>query len=77
MSEILKIGTVVYAVHKSYVELNVGGKIIPSRIKTYENVDGEVRPVLRVIGEKREVTHAFHNIYENFDDAIDAITTKK
>lgn len=77
--KIAKIGTVVYAVHKSYVDnqkLN-NATIIPCRIRTYMRDEGKIFPVLRTVGSKSDLIKGFHYVYDTLDDAVKAITPKK
>lgn len=75
MSEYRKIGTTVYAVHKHYVKAKVkhGAKVIPCKIKGYENIEGSVVPMLKVIGNKMEVVATAYNLYSTTEDAIKVI----
>jgi hypothetical protein len=75
MYDHLKIGTIIYAVHNKYVNRESGnGRIQVCRIKTYENKDGKIMPVLTLVGNtKTELITSSHTIYINLADAIDAI----
>jgi len=75
---IYKIGTQVYGVHKKYVDENLkNGKIIVARIKTYENIDGEVCAIAKEVGQSRVIDNRVCYIYTDLEVAIKAITTKK
>jgi len=75
MFEHLKIGAMVYAVHNKYVSKKAShGRIQVCRVKTFENKDGEIVPVLTVVGNsKQELIAASHSIYISLPDAINAI----
>lgn len=75
MSEYRKIGTTVYAVHKHYVKAKIkhGAKVIPCKIKGYENLEGTVVPMLKVIGGKIEIVATAYNLYSTTEDAINQI----
>ncbi len=67
-----------YAVHKKHADSSTlqGGTVRVCRIKTYKNIEGEVLPILKVVGEKVEINTTNHYIYSRLDDAIEAIQTK-
>lgn len=67
-----------YAVHKKYADdfSLQGGTIRVCRIKTYKNIEGEIHPLLKVVGEKIELDTTNHYIYSRLEDAIAAIKTK-
>lgn len=73
-----EIGTTLYCVYMTYIDDKMsGGKIIPCRVKSYQNIQGEIHPVLTEIGNsRREVSPTTHYIYEDVRDAIAAIDTK-
>lgn len=74
----LKIGTQVYCVRKSYVDAKLsGGKIAVGRIKSYENRDGKIHPIVKEVGEPRIIDPVLHYIYTELDTAIAAIDNKK
>lgn len=73
--DVYKIGTVVYAVHKLYVSKKMGAKVIPCKIIGYENVEGEIVPLLKAINFKTEIGSAY-TFYDNLNTAIQVITTK-
>lgn len=75
MSEYRKIGTTVYAVHKHYVKAKNkhGAKVIPCKIKGYENLEGTVVPMLKVIGGEMEVVSTAYNLYSTTEEAIKVI----
>ena len=77
MYEHLKIGSQIYAVHKRYVDEKLGGKIVVCRTKSFENIQGEIIPILTEVGNaKHIVSPKTHYIYLNLPDAIDAIRTE-
>lgn len=73
-----KIGMQLYCVHKSYIDKSLqNGVIVIGKVKTYCNIDGEILPVIREVGARREIGHDTHYVYDRLDDAIDAISTKR
>ena len=71
------IGTKVYAIHNHYVEKSpIGGKIIPCKVVTYENIDGIVEPVCRKIGSKVEPSITTHTFYSDVNEAIKVLSRK-
>ena len=75
MYEKLKIGTKLFAVHQVCAnKKKPGGRIKVCRLKSFENIDGEIMPILTVIGNsKEECKAAVHSIFINLSEAIDAI----
>ena len=75
MFEHLKIGAMVYAVHNKYVSKEANnGRIQVCRVKTFENKDGEIIPILTIVGNsKQELVGTTHAIYITLPEAIDAI----
>jgi len=79
MYDDLKIGCMVYAVHNKYVkkEARVGASIKVCRVKTFENKEGKIMPILTIVGNsKMEVSTNTHKVYVELPKAIDAIRTK-
>ncbi len=73
----LPIGTKVYGIHEHYVEKSpIGGKIIPCKIVSYENVDGRIEPIYRKIGAKVEPSIVTHRFYIDLDEAIKVLSRK-
>lgn len=76
--ESFKIGSQLFVVHKKYVDSNLGGRIKVCRVKTYQNVSGDIQPVLTEVGNaKVEIDAKTHYLYVELTEAIDAIRTKK
>lgn len=75
MFENLKIGAMVYAVHNKYVSKTAtNGRIQVCRIKTFENKDGKIIPILTLVGNsKQELDATVHTVYIMLTDAINAI----
>lgn len=72
-----RIGTTVYAVHNHYLQKNKskhGAKVVPCKIKAYENIEGKVLPILRAIGSKTEMPATSWTLYSTTEEAINAIT---
>lgn len=78
--KILPLGTKGYAVHKHYAdsESKEGGRIIPCKLMTYSNEDGEVCPqyTSTLRGIQAQFTNQNHHIYNTLEEAIEAIKTK-
>ena len=54
-----------------------GGVIIPSRLRTYVNIHGDIQPVFTEIGNSRkELTLKTHIVFVTLQRAIDAIQSK-
>lgn len=75
MMNVYKIGTIVYAVHKLYVDKKMGAKIIPCKIIGYENIDDEIIPILKAINFKTEIGSAY-TFYDDLNTAVQVIKTK-
>lgn len=67
-----------YAVHKQHGDSSTlkGGTVRVCRIKTYKNIEGEIHPLLKVVGEQVMLDTRNHYIYTRLEDAIEAIKTK-
>ena len=72
------INSLMYAVHKQYADSSTlnGGAVRVCRIKTYKNIEGEIHPLLKVVGEQSLLDTRNHYIYNTLDEAIAAIRTK-
>lgn len=74
--DVLKINTSVYAVSKTYIDsvlpLN-GARVIPCRIKTYQNDKGSIITICSSSIVKGEITSNSHKLFQNLEDAIVAI----
>ena len=76
--KIRAIGTVCYVVHRKYVREKItGGRILVCKIRSYENIGGTIRAILKQIGSKAEISSSSHRVYYNLNDAIVAISTTK
>ena len=76
MSEYLKIGSIVYAVHEKHVKERINkARVKVCRVKTYElRDDYKAHPVLTVVGNsKQEVDPLKHEIFHELEDAIKAL----
>ena len=74
--KILKIGTTVFLVNKAWKKhQRIGGKVIPARVIGYENVEGEILPILK--SGRVEVSSTHNHIFTDLNDAVDAIRSKK
>jgi hypothetical protein len=77
---ILKINTNVFAVSRSYKTHKLpllGARVIPCKVKTYQNDGNEVIMILKSNEFKAELTSNSHHIFTKLEDAIDAISCKK
>lgn len=71
---IRKIGTTVYMVHKSYVDQKKNnGKIKVGKIRSYQNIDGVICPIIKEVGSSVILDPLMNYIYESIELAIDAI----
>lgn len=71
-----RIGTTVYAVNNHYLQKDKnkhGARVVACKIKGYENVNGKVWPLLKMIGAKTEMTSENWTLYSTTEDAIQAI----
>lgn len=75
MRFVTKIGATVYVVHNHYLNApnKHGAKVIPCKIKGYENIEGKVYPILKIIGSKTEIVATAYTIFDTTDQAITAI----
>lgn len=75
----LSIGDKCLLVHRNYVNKNVlGGRLIPVRLKTWENRTGIPEPVFTIIGQPRhELTLANYIPFIDEQEAINAIKINK
>ena len=75
--KILPINTAVYAVSKSYSEKRLpllGARVIPCKVKTYQNDKENIVMICRSTEFKTEITTNSHIIFESLNDAVDSIT---
>lgn len=75
---IYSINTKVYLVHKDYKDKQLqNGKIIPARVKTYENKKGQIIPICHAIGDskKHPLSTDCYYLFTNINDAVQAICT--
>lgn len=79
MSKDFKIGAKCLLVHRAYCKKNIlGGRIIPARVKTWENKTGFPEPIFTIIGQpKYELTLANYIPFMDEQEAIDAIKITK
>lgn len=76
---LLKIGSIVYAVHKTWVDEKApGSKIRVGKVISYENPRGEVLPIIKETTTGKGLINVENNyLYNTIEDAIEAITIKK
>lgn len=75
--KILPINTTVYAVSKSYSEKKLpllGARVIPCKVKTYQNDKEHIVMICKSSEFKTEVTSSSHIIFESLNDAVESIT---
>lgn len=74
MAKQLKIGTTVFCVHRDYVDKNVNGaKVIPCKVRSYLNIEGEIQPMVRPVGSRNDLSLKNHTLYTDLDKAVKAI----
>ena len=74
--EKLQIGDKVYLVYKKYYDENItGARMYPCKVKTFENKQGEILPVLVEIGTKRELDPRLHYMSKDPEVAIKYLET--
>lgn len=75
--EKLQIGDKVYLVYKQYHDTNLpGGRMYPCKVKTFENKQSEILPVLVEIGTKRELDPRLHYMSKDPEVAIKYLQTR-
>lgn len=73
-----KIGTVLYGVYKKYVdEKLMNGKVVVGKVVSYENINGEIYPIVREVGTRNKLYHTSLYFYNTLEEAIEVIITKK
>ena len=78
MDPLKKIGSQIYAVNKRIVDEKLkNGRVLVGKIKSYQNVDGEIRPIVQEVGIRREIYLESNYFFGELTDAVDAIRTKK
>lgn len=74
---IKSIGTILYVVNKSYVNEKLNnGKVYVTRIKSYENVSGEILPILKEVGSSKTFFTTSFYTYDTLLEAVQAIDVK-
>lgn len=76
---ILKIGTQIYGVHKTYVESKKksGSRILVGKVKSYQNINGKVYPIVKEVGSRVLIDVIMHYLYTDINKAVEAITTEE
>lgn len=76
--EQLKIGTIIYLVHKKFADSSTlfGGKVIVCRVRSFCNREGKIFPIYREVGSKWSPDPNTHYVYTRIEDAIQAIRTE-
>jgi hypothetical protein len=75
--ETLKIGDKVYLVYKKYYDENItGARMYVCKVKTFENKQGKILPVLVEIGTKRELDPRLYYMSKDPEVAIKYLITK-
>ncbi len=75
---ILPIGKTVYAVSKTYVQKTLplmGARVIPCKVKTYQNDGDNILTVCSSSLVKGEITDNSHILYDTLDEAILVISS--
>lgn len=76
----LSIGDKCLLVRREYGFQNkIGGRIIPARVKTFQNIKGIVEPVFAEIGNAKnnELTLSKYFVFTDLQKAIDSISIKE
>lgn len=70
--KILKIGTPLFLVNKSWKKYSIiGGRVIPGKLAGYQNIDGKVNYIIKV-GNKEYDPTANH-VFTDLEKAVEAI----
>ncbi len=78
MNSLKKIGSKIYAVNKRTVDEKLkNGKVLVGRIKSYQNINDEIEPIVQAVGSKKEIYFNANYFFSDLENAVDAIRTKK
>lgn len=78
MNSLKKIGSKIYAVNKRTVDEKLkNGKVLVGRIKSYQNINDEIEPIVQEVGSKKEIYFNANYFFSDLENAVDAIRTKK
>lgn len=70
--KIYKIGTTLYLVSKGWIGTKKeGAKVLPAKIIGYQNVNGNILPILK--RGKTEIDPTNNQIFESLEEAVDKI----
>lgn len=72
--EILKIGTMVYLVSRVH---KLGKTVVPARIGGYQEIAGEIYPILKIQGSRVPGNPLNYDLYTDLKLAVESITPKK
>lgn len=74
----LNINSQVFAVHKTYAHTKLkNGRILVGKVKSYQNVNGVIYPIIKEVGSAVIVDARMHEFYLSLHEAVDAITTEE
>ena len=75
--KIYPIGTKVFLTHKKWKDKKIsGGRVIPCKVKSYENIGGNIIPICSEIGaSKNTYTTNIHYLHISIEEAVLAIST--
>ena len=74
----IKIGTIAYAIHKQLIENK--SNIITIRVckvKTHQNKNGKMIPVLKEIGSKDKLEYDLHHVFYKEEEAYNFLSKLK
>ena len=78
MNSLKKIGSKIYAVNKRTVDEKLkNGKVLVGRIKSYQNINDEIEPIVQEVGSKKEIYFNANYFFSDLENAVNAIRTKK
>ena len=75
--KIYPIGSKVFLTHKKWKDEKIfGGRVIPCKVKSYENIGGTIVPICSEIGNSRNTfTTSTHYLHTSIEEAVLAIST--
>lgn len=71
-----KIGTQVYLIAKAFKgKAHIGARLIPAKIAGYQNIGGEILPILKSGG--KEISPQLNHICYSLEEGIEILKDKK
>lgn len=78
MKKLLDIGDKGYLVSKHFAGKGLkGGKVLPARVRTYQNISGTVEPVFQSPGIRYDLTLSQYEYFDDIKEAVKSIESKK